>query len=146
MNENTISSAFVEIMEDLLDCNDAYHTKIKVKCPEVAIKLNEVSVIALIDTGSEISALSEEWFNQHKEELKPYEMLRMHNTVVKGAIGSKSKNITRQILIKTEIGGRIDDCVFVIVPGLIRDCIVGIELLEEGGGVLDLADKKLSFA
>lgn len=129
----------------MLEDNDEHNIKRLIKCPEVEIKINNISVIALIDTGSEINALSEEWFLQHRDELGSFEILRMHNTVIKGAVGNKSKNIRHQILIKTVIGERVDDCVFVIVPDLIRDCIIGIELLDDAGCILDLAQKQLTF-
>lgn len=48
----------------------------------------------LIDTGSQINAVSADWYNQNKDQLGPVEVLKMHNTVIRGAIGNKSKNIT----------------------------------------------------
>lgn len=72
------------------------------------------------------------------------EMSRMQNTIVKGAIGSKSRNITHHILIEMEINGRRWDCVFVILPEMIRKCIIGIELLHDDGCILDLAQKLMS--
>jgi hypothetical protein len=61
------------------------------KCPEVLIKLNGVAVVALLDTGSIINAMSLEWFNQNKEQLKPYAEFSIHNTNIISALGNKSK-------------------------------------------------------
>ena len=42
------------------------------KCSEIEIKLNgDVTVLALLDTGSAINGLSEEWFNRNKQRLRP---------------------------------------------------------------------------
>ena len=65
-----------------------YEDEIKIekrisKCPEIIIKFNNnISVAALVDTGSAINGLSEEWFNQNKQYLEPYEELNMTNTPV----------------------------------------------------------------
>lgn len=64
------------------------------------IKLNGINIVALLDTGSQLNALSEELYRQHKEQLGSFEILRMQNTVVKGAIRNKSRNITHQIWLK----------------------------------------------
>lgn len=50
------------------------------KCPELRVKLNNVPVTALIDTGSAMNGISEDWFQQNKYEFKPYEILGMVNT------------------------------------------------------------------
>lgn len=66
--------------------------------------------------------------------------------VVKEAIGSRLKNIKHQILIEAKIKDRKEDCIFVTVPDLIRDCIVGIELLYDGRCILNFAQNKFHCA
>ena len=69
------------------------------KCPEVVIKFNnEVTVNALIDTGSAINGLAEDWFERNKQRLRPYEELRMNNTLIVSAVGGKSKLIRKEIM------------------------------------------------
>ena len=50
-------------------------------------------------------------------------------------MGKKSKQITQQVL-EVNFGEFVVDSVFIIVPELIRDCIMGIEILQEGGTLL----------
>ena len=38
-----------------------------VKSPELIVSINKISVNALIDTGSAINALSEDWYNNNKD-------------------------------------------------------------------------------
>ena len=57
---------------------------------------------ALIDTGSVINGLSEEWFNVNKKDIEPYEILPMTNSLIISAIGNKSKLIRKQILCDIE--------------------------------------------
>ena len=114
--------------------NDNFNIIYKVKkCPEVRVTLNGVPTCALLDSGSQVNAVSEQWFKDNKKELGDLAMLRMSNTVIKGATGSKSKRVTQQILLTVQIEGLRVDSVFVVVPELIKDCILGIGLLEENG-------------
>ena len=51
--------------------------------------------------------------------------------IVKGAVGRKSKQITQQLLLEAKIGQYSIYGVFLIIPDLIRECIIGIGLLQE---------------
>ncbi len=102
-----------------------------------------VPTYALVDTGSQVNAISEQWFKNNKRELGNLEMLKLSNTAIKGATGNKSKRVTQQILLTVQIGSLEVDSVFVVVPELIKDCILGVGLLEENGCVLDLNNKRL---
>ena len=63
--------------------------------------------------------------------MRKLDVLRLTNTVVKGAVGKKSKQITQQVLLEVNFGEFVVDSVFIIVPELIRDCIMGIEILQD---------------
>ena len=94
-----------------------YEDEIKIeqrisKCPEIIIKFNNnISVAALVDIGSAINGLYEEWFNQNKQYLESYEELSMLNTLIISAVGSKSKLIRKQILCEIYINEVKMDCV-----------------------------------
>jgi transposase InsO family protein len=109
------------------------------------IKINNVEVVALIDTGSVVNAISEEWFLCNKQQLGRIEMLRLHNTNIKGAIGKKSKLIKNQILAEIDINKMKFDVVFLIIPGLIRDCILGMDLLQDAECVINIPQQKLKL-
>ena len=77
-----------------------------IKCPDITIKFNnDITVQALLDTGSIIAGLSESWFNQNKQNIAPYEILPMTNTLIVSAVGNKSKLIRKQILCDIYIEG-----------------------------------------
>ena len=44
----------------------------------------------LIDTGSQVNAISEKWFKNNKNKLGKVETLRLSDTVIKGATGPVS--------------------------------------------------------
>ena len=105
-------------------------------------------MIALLDTGSQINAISTEWHNKHKKQMGKLDVLKVTNMIVKGAVGRKSKPITQQVMLEIRIGEYITDSVFIIVPNLIRDCIIGISLLPvsythlAANGILYLMTRK----
>ena len=101
--------------------------------------LNGVSISALVDTGSQINAISERWFSSNKKDLGKIEMLKLSNTIIKGATGGKSKRITRQVLLNVQVKDLQFESVFVVVPDLVRECILGVDMLVESGCVIDLS-------
>ena len=116
------------------------------KCPEIVIKFNDdITVNALIDTGSAINGLAEEWFERNKQRLRPYEELRMNNMLIVSAVGRKSKLIRKQIMCEISIDNVKLDCVFLVIPNLIRDCILGISFLKEEGCIIDMNQGTVEF-
>jgi hypothetical protein len=94
-----------------------------VKCPEVRVRLNQVEVIALVDTGSQVNGISQEWFDRNRDKMGRVEMLNLANTTVKGALGNRSKLIRKQVLLSLCINNIQMDVVFLIIPALSRDCM-----------------------
>ena len=76
--------------------------------------LNGVPICALIDTGNQVNALSEQWFKNKKKELGNVETLRLSNTVIKGDTENKSKTVTQQVLLTARIGDVEVDSVFIL--------------------------------
>ena len=98
-----INTPFVDLRDDL---TKEYSINIKIKnnkCPEIQITLNGVPINALVDTGSQINAISKRWFNENKKDLGRLEILKLCNTIIKGATGNKSKRITQQVLLTVQI-------------------------------------------
>lgn len=107
--------------------------------------INGIHVEALIDTGSEVNGISEEWWYQHKRELGKFESLPLSNTTIKGAVGATSRAIKKQVLLEANINGMKFDMVFLIIPGLIKDCIMGIRTLRERGCIINLPQEIIRF-
>ena len=73
------------------------------------------------------------------------ETLRLSNTVIKGATGQRSKRVTQQVLLTTRIGDVEVNGVFLVVPELVKDCIIRIGLLEEYGFIIDFRNQQLTI-
>lgn len=85
------------------------------------------------------------WFNANEEKIKPYETISMSNTLIISAIGSKSKLIRKQIFVNVEINKEVYECVFLIIPNLIHDCIIGINFLRENACIIDFCSGKFKI-
>lgn len=132
---------FPDLREELLNNEDDEVIKNRIiKSPELAIRINKINVIALLDTGSTVNGLSEEWVNKNKYKLGNVETLPVNNTNVISAIGKKSRHIRKQILCEVEINSIQYDVVFLVIPGLIRDCILGMNFLSQVNGVINLPE------
>lgn len=115
------------------------------KTPELKIKLNDIEVIALLDTGSQLEAVSQQWYQDNKEQLGQVESLPVSNTVIKTAIGTKSKLIRKQLLLRVDIDGFVDDIVFMVIPGLSKPCILGINALRAYRSIMDFAKNQITL-
>ena len=62
----------------------------------------------------------------------------MTTTLVISAVGNKSKLIKKQILCDIEIDGVRSECVFLIIPDLVKPCILGMSFLQETGCRIDI--------
>lgn len=110
--------------------------------PEIVLYYANQRITALVDSGSEITCISEEIYEAFIKPNKP-PMLPVKARVIKGAFGTKSKRITKQILLKVAIGNEEFDICFLIVQGLIRSCILGVDWLGKYQGTIDLQNNKL---
>lgn len=115
------------------------------RCPKITVLINQVLATALIDSGSSVNAISLMWFNENEEKIKPYEVISMTNTLIVSAVGSKLKLIRKQIFVNIQINKETYECVFLIVPNLIHDCIIGVNFLRENACIIDFSCGELKI-
>ena len=73
------------------------------RCWEVSIKVEDIEVKALIDTGSEITCISEEFYYFNAKAFGTRPKLPISGKFIKGATGVKSSRIKLQVLLNVEI-------------------------------------------
>lgn len=135
---------FLNIKDDLEENEEVGRNKIPDnKCPEINIKLNNVAVTALIDSGSQLNGISETWFANNEAKLGKIDVLNLSNTNVKGALGNKSKLIKKQVLLTVSVQNYQFDLIFFIIPSLTKDCILGINMLKEGACIIDFKQQSM---
>ena len=114
------------------------------KCPNIKIDINDIQTYALVDSGSEVTAISEEFFNSN-EKLKNCPKLPLNGKIVKGALGSKTMSIKFQILCSVKIGNNIEEIIFLIIPKLGRNCIIGYDTIKDLSMIIDPINEVLNL-
>ena len=115
----------------------------KRECPEIVVSCRDIRIPALIDTGSEISAIDEEFFERLLAENPRLPVFPMKKCYIVGATKGKSRPITKQAMVDITIGTREVEVVCLVVKNLIREVILGADWLTEVGAVIDFDSMKV---
>ena len=111
----------------------------------MTINIEGKSYKTLIDTGSEISVISENVMGELKELNKNIPSLPVAGVTVVGVTGVTSKRITRQVHLNILINEVEFENTFLVVKGLSLDVILGNDFLERNGAVIDFFNFSNSF-
>ena len=106
-------------------------------CPCLMITLAGINVKSLLDTGSQVTAISEEWYDKQPT-LKTCPTLPITGKYIIGAVGAKSARIKRQIFAEIGLQSFKMQSPVLIIPGLNNQCILGIDVLREMKAKIDL--------
>lgn len=99
--------------------------------PQIIINCHEVELLSLIDTGSEVSCINEEYCNKLRKQSGDIPTLPVSSTQLRGAMGQLSTRVRQQVLLDFYISGlnyRFWQT-FLVVKNLIRPIILGIDWL-----------------
>ena len=115
------------------------------RCPEIDISLNGKAVTSLIVTGSEVTTISEKFYNANLEYLKSCPTLPLCRKFIKAATGTKSTRLKLQVMIPTKLNNIKLDLIYIVVPKLIKDCIIGIDTQEKLKMLIDTVAKNIKI-
>lgn len=105
-------------------------------CPIITVKVNDKTYNAIVDTGSSQTCISEEVYNELRQgddvEELPVVGVRIYNP-----IGNKYVQIKKQIEVAIEIDKRKIDTIFLVIPQLSTEMIIGSEWLYKNRCVID---------
>ena len=74
--------------------------------------IQEVDVMALLDTGSEVTCLSERFYDENKQRFEKCPILPVVGTLITAATGLKLTRLKKQIMVETKIGNIVHDIVY----------------------------------
>uniref|UniRef100_A0ABD2WGN0 RNA-directed DNA polymerase n=1 Tax=Trichogramma kaykai TaxID=54128 RepID=A0ABD2WGN0_9HYME len=133
------------IREELL-ADDEELLKREDKCPCIPVTLgNDVIVNSLVDTGARVSCLQESIFEANRIHFSAYPILPVVNTYVTGFRGEKAVRVKVQILLPVTIQGITENISFLVVPGLVKQCILGIDGLCNLRTVIDVFNRTVTI-
>ena len=112
--------------EELLEESEGSGTKKNSKCYVANILIGGVLTSALIDTGAEVTCISEEFVNKNKERFQVCPTLPINGVTLVGPLGGKAIRLNKQIYADLQLPNHIIQVVFLVVPKLSRPCIPGV--------------------
>jgi len=95
-----------------------------VGCPVLKVKINNNICDAIIDTGSCETCISDAMYERLRQE-DDVQVLPVANLRVYNPIGNKYVQIKKQIYVEIEIDQLKIDTVFLVVPQLTADILIG---------------------
>lgn len=116
----------------------------QISCPEIKLEISGVPVQALVDTGSEVSCISQELYERYRAVFEKVPTLPVMGQIIKGATGEKSKRIKIQIWVTIQIADIRKNAALLVIPGLVKECIIGYDILHELKLILDAGEEKLT--
>lgn len=105
-------------------------------CLMLIVSVFNVPILALTDTGSQITCISENFYHYLTKHKKISE-LPVTNVLLSTAIGKKMTRIKKQVLLNITIGDYNQQTSFLVVPGLSKNMILGNDWLLNNRAVLD---------
>ena len=114
------------------------------RCPNININISDVATFALIEPGSEVTAISEEFYEAN-EELKSCPKLPLNGKIVRGALGSRSTLVKFQILCPVKVGKLTEEIIFLIIPKLGKNCIIGYDTIKDLSIMIDPITEVVNF-
>lgn len=90
------------------------------KCYIAIIQIAGIITQALIDTGAEVTCISEEFMNANRERFSRYPCLPLAGVAVAGPLGGKAIRLNKQIYADVQLPNIMIQLPFLIVPQLSR--------------------------
>ena len=115
------------------------------ECPRIKIQVLDQSILALIDTGCEVSIMNEHLYNQLKHHgLNCLELPTQHVNLL-SAFNKRSNRVKRQALLGFKIKTRSINQVMLLSPQLVTDVILGLDFLMDHGAIINFSERSISL-
>nr|CAI5866390.1 unnamed protein product [Callosobruchus analis] len=136
-----VSTVFNKDVGDLLEEKPEVQT-VSVM-PVVWAKFENTETQCLVDSGSQVTGVSEKYLAElsHRNEKIP--RIPCKCVTLMGAMGSKSTMVKEQVYLTFELGGREFEYSFLVIPGLVRNVILGCDWMHDHGIKIDFGQNKL---
>ena len=120
---------------------DQTRKKPESRCPRVMAKLGSIEIQCLIDTGSNATCIAESIFTMLRSKMQ-IATLFVANLSVSGALSGKSTRVTKQISVDILLGKTAIPTMFLVIPRLCCDAILGSDWLDLNQAIIDFEFKK----
>jgi hypothetical protein len=114
-------------------------------CPHIDIKIGNGNVKGVIDTGSEISLITEDLYAHLLSQGLEMMEIQLQITVLVTVFGSTSRRIKKQVYIPFFIGDYCFEHVFLVSGQLIESLLIGAYFQQEYGLVINFKTNCLMY-
>lgn len=145
-DSNPNSNAVFDISDELLEESLGEIKNLPI-LPTISIKFDDIKSNALIDSGSQISCISQSFFDTltHTQcRSSPILKLPAKCSTIMGALGEKTQKVREQVFLKFGVNDTFEfEYPYVIVPKLTRDMILGCDWMQDHQISIDFENKKI---
>lgn len=113
--------------------------------PRIQVWIAGDMYTCLIDTGASASVLSESLFQLIRIKEKGMLILPTSGILCSGALRKTTQRVKFQCLVDVKVGENIYQILFLVIPSLNTDIILGIDVLETWGSIINLRKYILSI-
>jgi hypothetical protein len=106
-------------------------------CPQVKFLIGSHQYSAILDTGCEVSILSEQLYNELKANGVENLELPTQNVVLVGAFSRKAHRVRKQVFVTLKFGDLNIDQVFLVSEQLVTPMLIGYDFCIANGIILD---------
>lgn len=132
--------------EDLLGEGEDVRVRGRPKCPSMFVDCYGIELEMLLDTGSELSCISEATFGTLRKRNPNIQILPVPNTLIIGVTGRKSEPCKRQAYVEVTLpDGNQLEFACLIVKNLLKPLIMGVDSLQRYGFILNLNTGECRF-
>ena len=125
------------MLYDIEGEDDPYTIISKCKCPTINIQLEGICVQALLDSGREISCISDKFYNDNLSVFRKLHCLPVLGLAVRCTTGSRTVNIKNKFLCRLFFNGYQVNLMFLVIPNLNIKCIIGYDIMKSLKIILD---------
>lgn len=132
-NNNFINNIFCDrefLLAEENENNITNENEHSINCPEINVKIGQIEINALLDTGSNVTCMSEQWYSDNFKQIGTHEKLPVTNTYVRTATNGKSKRIPFIIMVPLTVQEQVTQIQIILVPYLIRPLIIGMDTIS----------------
>ena len=139
-------------MTGVTDSNDKYGNVIECKnnrlwgdIPQVIVEILGVKLTCLIDTVCSVSVISESIFQSLREKDNEMQILPTAGVMCSGASRRQKQTVKCQVMLSVKVRAGNHEVIFLVVPGLNPEIILGIDMLEIWKAVIDVGHLNMSL-
>lgn len=133
----------IDANEELIICH--INDSVLNNCPHVDVFFGNEMVNVILDSGAQVSVISERVYNKLLRTGMDVMNLPINNVVLLNAFGGKTSRIKKQVYLEFTMGSGVFEHIFLVSPQLVSDGILGSDFAIENKIIMDFDNKCIRY-